>query len=195
MFRSGLGRVIRVRHGSRCANHSIATKPRTHFSWPGCFFFQFDPWSACGCRALPGHLRVLQRSGRGSERSAETERGDQLVSKLPATHLAVACVGRPRFASGTGLGAARSTPVRPWRQRRLHLGLGAPLSDQLSVVDPTNTFSSEEPADFSLLGHRGTPRRGRRARSDRGRDCKSLTRRGASAARTRRSTHSVCEQS
>ena len=28
-----------------------------------------------------GHLRVLQRSGRGSERSVETERGDQLVSK------------------------------------------------------------------------------------------------------------------
>ena len=113
------------------------------------------------------HLRVLQRSGRGSERSVETERGDQLVSKcatvsaerdrprelrplgaslsprspsLPAAHLAVVCVGRPRLASRTGLGASRQVHACASLAATSPLGLGAALSDQLSVVGTTNTF-------------------------------------------------------
>ena len=105
-----------------------------------------------------GHFRVLQRSGRGSERSVETERGDlQMCHCERGARLGASLSPRsPRYQQPTWpsralaalalpLGqdkerAARSTPVRPWRQRRLHLGLGAPLSDQLSVVDPTNPF-------------------------------------------------------
>ena len=186
------------------------------FLGQGVFNFQFDPWSACGCRA-PGVTSVFYRDlaedlSALSRQSAEISWSENLPLRArerpprelrPLAHPCRHEVRRDQHPTWPSralaalallLGqdwerAARSMLVRPWRQRRLHLGLGAALSDQLSWSAPQTYFPVKRLLTFPSS-----------ATTKPSSEVRSRTRlqvphqpQGAAAARTRRSTHSVCE--
>ena len=156
-----------MRHGSRCANHSTATKHRTHFSWAGCFCFSARSLECLRLSRAPGCTSVFYRDL--AEDLSALSRQSAEISCSPNVPLRARSQAAPRVAStgripvATKSAATGNLPGRRvrwppsprfWDRTRseppgprlcvlggnVTLGVGVALSDQLSVIGFTITF-------------------------------------------------------